>query len=129
MERWSLWGGALMPRGTRRDLAVTKMLHENGLLLEKDSFASHDAHLYLVGQDKSIQRARVFEKTKGICFKCGRFCSWEEGEWHHLKSGLVGRCDCLHNAAWACGRFVSNCHTSEHVQVQRVRLSPKECEN
>jgi hypothetical protein len=107
-----------MPRGAQKDEAVTKMLRDNGLLLEKRSFVSRDAHLYLFGEDKVVQRQRVFNRDRGFCRKCGRLCAWEAGEWHHVQGGLVGRCDCLHNAEWRCGRFTSDCHTREHVQTR-----------
>lgn len=103
-----------MPRGAKTDIAVTKMMHDNRIFADSRSFVSLDAHLFLYGQDKEYQRSRVFADSRGLCVACGREITWETFEWDHVQGGLVGRCDCLHNAAAKC----RECHRNKHVQVQ-----------
>lgn len=129
-----------MPRGAKRDVNVTNLLSRNGLLLDKDSFLGwreNMPHLYLKREDILAQRRRVWERDKSICRKCKRRVDWENGEMHHVLSKGKGGSDDLSNLEWRCGRFVSDCHTAEHVQVQWTkrkteahaefdRINPKE---
>jgi hypothetical protein len=114
-----------MPRGHRRDKAVTRLLRENGFFLDKRSFVSSprlsdgSVHLILFGDDVGVQRHKLFLRDKETCQKCGRHAPENgqegfHGEWHHLDHTLAGRCDCLHNAEVRCGAFVSRCHRAEH---------------
>jgi hypothetical protein len=101
-----------MPRGAKKDLAVTKMMLENHFLYDKRSFVSLDAHLYLYGKDKEDQRIKVFSESLMRCADCRRPIFWDTFEWDHIRGGLLGRCDCLHNAASKC----RECHSKKHVQ-------------
>ena len=109
-------GVALMPRGAKVDRAVTKLLGENGLLLDKRSFVSLDGHLYLRGLDKISQRPRVFKLHKEKCAVCGALASEHGGgEWHHLR-----RCDCVGCSEVRCSQFVRDCHRHRTPGFQRV---------
>ena len=114
-------------RGAKKDTAITKLLLDNGLLLDKRSFVSLGAepHLYLKGSDIPAQRERLTRQTAslacGIC-KNG-LIGLGYAEMDHKQGGTVGRCDCLHNL-----HFVhSTCHRAKHVQVQ-LKSVPMEAE-
>ena len=104
-----------MPRGAKLDRFVTILLRKNRFLFDNRSFVGHDSnmtpHLYLYGEDKSKQRARVFSDSKARCAECRQSIYWETFEWDHKQGGLTGRCDCLHNAAALC----HDCHAKKHV--------------
>ena len=97
-----------MPRGARRDVNVTRLLRENGLLADRRSFVGHDLnyvpHLFLRGEDKSRQRVRVFARYKR-CSICKTPRDESTGEWHHPKN-----CDCVGCAEVRCSQFLSDCH-------------------
>ena len=70
--------------------------------------------VFLKGDDATQMRRVIFEREKGICWRCKRFVDWEWGELRHLKGGNgAGRCWCPENLGWGCGP----CHRTEHVQV------------
>ena len=100
-----------MPRGFKRNVGATEYARNNlGLFKDKRSFIGFIAgepdipHEILYGKDKEHRRYDIFQQSKGMCVLCSipHFVPWEEGEWHHLKGGLTGRCDCKHNGAWIC---------------------------
>ena len=114
-----------MPRGARKDDAVTALLYKNGILQDRRSFVSlpnltnGSIHLYLEGADRSDMRKRVYIRDKGKCrLRISPDCrykvtlSFEECEMHHIQGGLVGRCDCKENLAIVC----DNCHRMKHVR-------------
>lgn len=108
--------GAEMSRGAKRDIPITKLLHDNGLLGDKRSFVSLGAepHLYLRGEDITNQRNKVWYASKGRCAICKMPMYWDDWHMDHLQGGLVGRCDDLNNL-----RAVHPaCHRGRHVQVQ-----------
>jgi len=132
-----------MPRGASIDVELTDFLHANGLLVDGASFVARpfkklethsDApHLFLAGKDKEAMRKRIFSRDKETCRKCGKRAPRDgaegyRGEWHHVNSGIVGRCDCLANGEVRCGRYVGNCHTGEHPQVKWTRNQQAEKE-
>jgi HNH endonuclease len=104
-----------MPRGARKDTAVTKLLLDNGLLLDKRSFVSLDGnkpHLFLRGADVGTQRERIWQRSKGKCSNCLRvviFGFFDDWEMDHIQGGLSGRCDCLHNVQALC----RDCHAKK----------------
>jgi hypothetical protein len=113
-----------MPRGARRDLAVTKLLRDNGMLSDSRSFVSHPdseakVHLYLKGLDLSFQRDRVFVRDKGRCRLRLKGCTGIAEELDHVKGGTCGRCDCKNNLRAACG----NCHRKRHVHLMNPKLT------
>jgi hypothetical protein len=112
-------------RGAKRDIAITRLLHANGLLLDKRSFISLGAepHLYLKGPDMILQRERVWLKWKGSdpaprCYLKLEGCDFYAAELDHKQGGLVGRCDCEHNLGPAC----VNCHRAKHVRPRFRRI-------
>ena len=106
-----------MSRGFKRDAPVTKMLRENGLLLDRRSFVGYDLeikpHLLLKGEDIVNQRLRLAASRKKNCGLCGKPIA-DEWEMDHKKGGSFGRCDCLHNLQ----RAHIPCHREKHPQVQ-----------
>ena len=107
-----------MPRGAKKDLAVTKVLRANGLFWDKRSFVSLgvEPHLYLKGDDVVCQRQRVWLKWKGnkpapLCVLKLEGCDFYASELDHKQGGTVGRCDCAHNLQPVC----VNCHRLKHV--------------
>ena len=113
-------------------MPLTKLLRENGLLLDSRSFIGYrkedmTPHLHLKGEDLSKQREKVFYRSNARCqLRISPDCVvnpvWQEsGELDHIQGGLVGRCDCLHNLQWAC----KPCHRMKHIQV---RWTPKRIE-
>ena len=113
-----------MPRGARNDVAVTALLFKNGLLLDKRSFVSLDAnepHLFLKGKDMSAQRMRVIARDKATCRNCGQsfmrtYGDTDSAEIHHVIPRGKGGSDDLGNLELRCGRFISECHTKEHIR-------------
>lgn len=108
------------------DPAATACLRENKFLLALGSFLSMPdaagiAHLYLEGIDKQMQRERVWSQGAGRCDSCDKPLTWETFEWDHIQGGLVGRCDCLHNASVKCWE----CHHGKHVQVGQAKGEPQ----
>jgi 5-methylcytosine-specific restriction endonuclease McrA len=111
--------GALVPKGFKRDLAVSRLLHSNCLLRDKRSFATlpdsaGKIHLKLFGEDIDGARIFVFQRAWGKCEECRALITWEGYDMHHIKGGLSGRCDCLDNLLALC----RDCHKAKHVQVR-----------
>jgi HNH endonuclease len=104
-------------RGAKKDLAVTKLLRENGLLLDKRSFVSLgcEPHLYLKGRDMMAQRERMWA-SKMICGICNEEI-WDEWEVDHKQGGLVGRFDDLSNLQ----AVHPICHRQRHVHPKWSR--------
>lgn len=74
--------------------------------------------VYLKGKDVGVVRLEVFERDEGICWNCGTYCDWNDGEMHHLVGGLgAQRCWCLANLGWNCRK----CHRLKHVGVRWSR--------
>jgi hypothetical protein len=117
-------GEYTVPRGAKKDITVSKLLYENGLLLDKRSFISLGAepHLYLKGRDVEKQWDRLWESTVGSCANC-RLIIYGNWVMDHKQGGLVGRCDCLHNLQVLC----PPCHRAKHVRP-RFKGIPLEAE-
>jgi hypothetical protein len=116
-----------MPRGAKKDIAISRLLVKNGLLLDKRSFVSlgPEPHLFLRGYDIVYQRQRVWSHSKDKCASCKRLLSEVEWEMDHIQGGMVGRHDDLSNLRALC----RDCHRKRHVQVQwgkRVAELPAE---
>lgn len=100
-----------MPRGATKDIAVTKLLRRNGLLLDSRSFVSlprkddGSVHLFLEGLDKAAQRPRVFAKHKR-CAVCKNDRQIDL-DWHHARN-----CDCVGCSELRCGQLRTGraCH-------------------
>jgi hypothetical protein len=107
-----------MMRGHKRDEPLTKMLRENGLLLDAHSFVGYDLemkpHVLLKGGDIILQREAVLIKSRYRCADCKRVLLPGEEELDHIQGGLSGRCDCRHNLQILCG----DCHRKKHVRVK-----------
>lgn len=110
-----------MPHGFRRDKVATAVLFANKLLLSRGSFltlptfADGKAHLHLAGEDRSLQRKRIWFRSKGKCAECRCAITEDSFEMDHKKGGLVGRCDCLHNLQALC----HDCHVKKHGREPR----------
>jgi hypothetical protein len=102
-------------RGAKVDRTATKALRDNHLFLDRRSFISIDAHLYLKGDDVICQRQRVWHRSKGKCKNCKAQLSPLDAELDHKQGGLVGRCDCLHNLQILC----HDCHVKKHGRFPR----------
>jgi len=112
----------MSPRGAKRDLAVTKLLLDNGLLLDKRSFVSHEPHLYLKGDDIVKQRARVAGRSGGLCGICKKPFGGIFGydwEMDHIQGGLTGRYDDLSNLQ----AVHAECHRKRHVHIKSAKES------
>jgi hypothetical protein len=105
-------------RGHKRDEPLTKMLRENGLLLDAHSFVGYDLqmqpHILLKGPDIILQREAVLIKSRNRCAGCKRVLLPGEEELDHIQGGLSGRCDCRHNLQILC----FDCHRKKHVRVK-----------
>jgi hypothetical protein len=102
-------------RGAKIDRPVTLLLRKNGLLLDRRSFVSlngNEPHLFLKGDDVTLQREQIWNKANGKCRACRGPISWETFELDHKQGGLSGRCDCLHNLQALC----HDCHAKKHVR-------------
>jgi hypothetical protein len=115
-----------MPRGAKRDLAVTKLLYANGLLLDRRSFVSlprkddGTVHLFFEGADVAGQRSRLWQKKTRPGERAPRCelrlygCDYYAAEMDHKQGGLDGRCDCRHNLQPVC----VNCHRLKHPHTR-----------
>jgi hypothetical protein len=115
-----------MPHGFKRDMAVTRAMRASKFFLDSRSFVTHlcddgKVHFHLEGIDRTVLRAKCFARSKGICEErgCVQTITWDTFEMHHIKGGLTGRCDCLHNVTAICAR----CHREKHVQVAREEFN------
>ena len=104
--------------GYKKDLAVTRLLRANGLLLDPRSFVTLglEPHLKLKGDDMVCQRQRVAHRSKGKCAACKSpirvFGLEQDWEMDHKQGGLVGRYDDLENLQALC----RPCHRKKHVR-------------
>ena len=69
---------------------------------------------FLVGADKTARRWEVYKRHKGRCFGCGRWTSFEDGDWDHVLPLSKGGDDSLENGRWAGKFYVCQCHTLRH---------------
>lgn len=112
-----------MPRGTKRDITVTKNLREAGFLQDPRSFVSLDGHLFLYGMDKAQTRNFVWRKHKGRCVVCrwklnidAEDFSKDRGAWHHPKN-----CDCVGCSELRCDTTTGRpCHAHRTVGFKRI---------
>jgi hypothetical protein len=110
------------PLGSKRDLAETKKRQESGEFLDSRSYVSLKGHEYLAGKDTERRRREIYDRDQGFCQLklegCSVWAGWEQGEWDHVISGLVGRCDCKGDGKGHGGRWVCrNCHRRRHGQL------------
>lgn len=110
-----------MPRGARRDFAVTKLLRDEGVFEDSRSFISHPLisdglpHLFLYGIDAGKQRQRVYNRDSGRCqlriaSSCPGYVPMFDAEMDHIMSGLVGRTWEMSNLRMVC----QACHRKRH---------------
>ena len=115
-----------MPRGFKRDLAVTKLLQSNHLLRNKRSFVSlpdtgGKVHLKLFGEDLEGARLWIFHDSKSKCAKCGCAITWDDFELDHIVGGLSGRGDEVENLQALCRPD----HRMKHPQVRFSKRVPR----
>lgn len=123
-----------MPLGWKRnaplETAARAFLDSESYVSIKDG-VEHDK---LAGEDMCQRREQIFFREEGICQECGKFAPLSgiegyRGAAHHILHKIWERCDCPHNLAWVCGRFVSDCHTKQHVKPMfSSKFPPKEIE-
>lgn len=115
-----------MPRAAKRDPLGT----ERRCFLDPLSFVSCDGREFLAGEDTSVRRHEVFERSGGFCEFPG--CNREIDEFlpsdhphamhmHHVKSKGKGGSDCINNLMAGCTR----CHKRFHAQTRDTRWSSK----
>lgn len=123
----------------KKDREATKAARKAGLI-HAPSWISYAGHIYLVGQDRSALRARLFAKQKR-CQICKARLAAGAGEMDHIKGSThVSRCDCYHrrladgtihtNVQRIHGRFsIENCHEKKHRRdlrwKKRVPINPQ----
>ncbi len=117
-----------MPRGAKKSEPLTQLMHDGGHYKDARSFMGWDEfsvpHEFLYGVDKSNRREVILWRARHRCQyrdENGKQCQARENlEWHHIKSGLSGRCDCPHNG-------VARCHAHhspiEHAQLQSAKIA------
>ena len=104
----------------KKDHRVSLVLHEAGLLREKDSYMTLDGHLILVGEDKQRIRLLIFKRFKNRCCICGHELDpnadeWSplKGDWHHPFS-----CSCVGCGELRCGITTGRkCHAHREAGV------------
>jgi hypothetical protein len=105
-----------MPRAAKRDPLGT--MRRN--FLDPRSFMSRDGREFLYGEDASLRRHEVFERSGGFCEEPG--CNREIDEHlpsahpnsfhcHHVKHRSKGGAENLNNLQAACKR----CHDRHHA--------------
>lgn len=116
----------------KRDDTATDALYANKVFADRRSYLSLPdtrgvVHTVLEGQDRSRQRHKLYEISKGKCAVCRRVSPENEdglsrapaGEMHH-----PGHCDCLSRKCpdrleWRCSQFVSDCHRHRQAAFRR----------
>lgn len=105
----------IMPRAAKKDPLTTM----NRCFLDPRSFISRDGREFLFGEDMSVRRHEVFERSGGFCEEPG--CNREIFEdlpvkhpnafhCHHLKFRSKGGAENITNLQAACTR----CHEKHH---------------
>ena len=105
-----------MPHGFKRDEPVSEAAFRNGLFEDHGSFftlpdiANGRVHVHLEGLDRSRQRSRCFQKSKGKCAVCRKPIDFGYFEYHH-----PGTCDCVDpkcptHVEARCSQNDSDCH-------------------
>lgn len=97
-----------MPRFAKRDEFETR---QRGFL-DPRSFVSRGGEDFLFGEDMSVRRHHVWERTGGFCERagCNRNISEETFHVHHVKHRGKGGSDAMANLMGLCGR----CHKFFH---------------
>lgn len=98
-----------MPRAAKRDDLATQIR----CFLDPRSFISKDGREFLAGEDMSVRRHDVWERSGGFCEEpgCNRCISEETMHCHHLKHRSKGGAENLNNLQAACAR----CHKKHHA--------------
>src|SRR5271170_2753390 len=97
-----------MPRAAKIDPLETL----SRCFLDPRSFISRDGRQFLYGEDTSVRRHEIWERSGGFCEKmgCNRNISEETGHMHHIKHRSRGGDESMQNLEALCGR----CHKKEH---------------
>ena len=101
-------GKSLMPRGQKLDPLETQLR----AFLDPRSFVSRGGDEFLAGEDMSVRRHLVWERTGGFCERagCNRNISEETFHVHHVKHRSKGGADNMQNLQGLCGK----CHKFMH---------------
>lgn len=106
-----------MPRGHRIDKPVTRMMLREGYFTDARSFVSLpdgddcDSHVFLYGEDWTTQKARAWNRSKGICGICNKTI-WSCADPDHIVKRSKGGSDDIGNL-----RTVHReCHEKRHPE-------------
>jgi hypothetical protein len=102
-----------MPRAAKRDELGTL---SRGFL-DPRSFVSRDGREFLAGEDVSVRRHQVWERTGGFCERmgCNRNISEETMHMHHVRHRSKGGAENLNNLEGLCGRCHKKCHSNREL--------------
>ena len=97
-----------MPRAARKDPLATL----GRAFLDPRSFMSRDGREFRYGEDMSVRRHEIWERTGGFCERmgCNRNISEETFHVHHKRHRSKGGAENMDNLEGLCGR----CHKKEH---------------
>lgn len=95
-------------RHSQIDEERTKLLHEIGEMVDRDSYITFTGKVFLHGDDLSRRRREVWERDQRRCVRCGELVSFDGFEMDHfpLKRSDGGD-DSLDNLRTLCG---TPCH-------------------
>src|SRR5215471_2672068 len=81
------------------DVERTKAARKAKIFVDRRSKFTLAGHIYLMGEDRSRQRHKVFEESHhsgNKCALCGDYLGIAGGDYEHIKGGRkFERCDCL----------------------------------
>jgi len=98
-----------VPRAAKRDPLETL----TRAFLDERSFISRDGREFRYGEDVSVRRHEIWERSGGFCEEpgCNRCISEETMEMHHVKHRSKGGDDSKANLRACCYR----CHRKHHA--------------
>lgn len=98
----------MSPRAQKIDPLET----QQRCFLDPRSFVSRGGEEFLAGEDMSVRRHMVWERTGGFCERagCNRCISEETFHMHHVKPRGKGGSEAMANLLGLCGR----CHKFMH---------------
>lgn len=95
-------------RTTNIDIERTKLLHETGGMIDRDSYVTFSGKFFLAGDDMTQRRREVWERDERRCVLCGALVSFERFEMDHFPSKRSdGGDDKMENLRTLCG---TPCH-------------------
>lgn len=103
-----------MPRAAKIDPLATIQR----CFLDPRSFISKDGRQFLAGEDVSVRRHEVWERTGGFCEMpgCNRCISEETMHMHHDKPRSKGGDESMGNLVGSCIRCHKRVHSNREVR-------------